>query len=228
MYELAGQLICRLPALLLAALIGACGGGGGSAATSASPPPATPPPPPPANSAPTISGTPQTSVAQDEIYQFSPTATDSDGDSLLFSISNRPAWASFDVDSGRLTGTPVEQDVGTTNAVTITVSDGSLSAALTPFDLEVLAAPLGSATISWDKPTTNADGSLLTDLAGFRVHYGESPQTYGAFVAIDDGNTTTAEIDGLAVGTWYFAVTAVDQAGNQSAFSTEVSKAVLP
>jgi hypothetical protein len=30
----------------------------------------------------------------------------------------------------------------------------------------------GQATLSWDPPTTNVDGTPLTDLAGYKVYYG--------------------------------------------------------
>jgi hypothetical protein len=67
---------------------------------------ATPPPPPPSNSAPTISGTPPSSVLEGVQYRFRPSASDPDGDTLSFSISNRPAWAAFDSATGELSGTP--------------------------------------------------------------------------------------------------------------------------
>src|SRR4030042_1896878 len=34
-------------------------------------------------------------------------------------------------------------------------------------------------TLSWDAPTTNADGTPLTDLAGYKVYYGTASGTYG-------------------------------------------------
>ena len=54
------------------------------------------------NDAPTISGTPETSVAQDSTYTFTPVAEDIDEDSLTFSISNAPGWASFNSETGEL------------------------------------------------------------------------------------------------------------------------------
>ncbi len=90
------------------------------------------------NDAPTISGTPSTSVAQDSTYSFTPTASDVDtGDSLTFSITNKPTWASFNTSTGALTGTPTNDDVGTTSGIVITVSDGSASASLNSFSVEV-------------------------------------------------------------------------------------------
>jgi len=90
------------------------------------------------NDAPVISGTPATSVNQDAAYSFTPTASDIDvNDVLTFSISNKPSWASFNTTTGALTGTPTRADVGTTNGIVISVSDGSLSASLSAFNLIV-------------------------------------------------------------------------------------------
>ncbi len=87
---------------------------------------------------------------------------------------------------------------------------------------------MGSATVSWDIPTTNADGSNLTDLAGFYVHYGLASQSYSDVAVVNDDTATSALINDLEAGSWFFAVTAFDLAGNESAPSTEVSKVVNP
>ena len=78
------------------------------------------------------------------------------------------------------------------------------------------------ATLSWDAPTKNADGTPLTDLEGYRVHYGTSSHDYSQ--SIDVGNVTTSVItDLVSEVTYYFAVTAYDTSGNESDFSNEVS-----
>ncbi len=77
------------------------------------------------NRAPTISGTPATTVTVGQSYSFTPTAADADGQSLTFSIVNKPTWASFSTDNGRLSGTPAAADVGVHTGIVIRVSDGS-------------------------------------------------------------------------------------------------------
>ena len=86
---------------------------------------------------PTITGDPVTLVAEDTAYSFTPSADDPNGDPLTFSIENQPPWAGFDPDTGTLSGTPGNENVGTTIGIVISVSDGSALASLTPFDLEV-------------------------------------------------------------------------------------------
>jgi hypothetical protein len=79
-----------------------------------------------------------------------------------------------------------------------------------------------SVQVSWQAPTTNADGTPLTDLAGYQVYYGPSSGNYT--VTLDVGNTLSVSLSGLTAGqTYYFAVTAYDTSENESARSTEVS-----
>ncbi|WP_193907411.1 beta strand repeat-containing protein [Cellvibrio polysaccharolyticus] len=107
------------------------------------------------NGAPTISGTPALGIKQEEAYSFIPTAVDTVGDTLTFSITNKPTWAAFDTATGALTGTPVKADVGTTTGIVISVSDGTLSASLPAFDLVVDS--VNDAPVITGTPTTSVD-----------------------------------------------------------------------
>ncbi|ADD67395.1 Ig family protein [Denitrovibrio acetiphilus DSM 12809] len=90
------------------------------------------------NSVPTISGTPETTLAEGAAYSFTPTANDADGDTLTFSIENIPSWASFDTATGALTGTPSSSDAGTYSSIQISVVDGNGGeASLTAFIITV-------------------------------------------------------------------------------------------
>ncbi len=87
------------------------------------------------NAAPVISGSPATSVAAGQPYNFQPSATDADGDVLTFSIQNRPAWATFSPTTGRLSGTPTSSQAGTYSNIVISVSDGKVSRSLSAFSI---------------------------------------------------------------------------------------------
>ena len=180
------------------------------------------------NNPPVIGGSPELFVVRDQPYFFSPTASDPDGDTLTFSITSQPSWANFDTSNGTLSGTPRITDVGVTLVVTITASDDDASVSLAPFDLEVLEIPPGSATVFWNVPTTNADGSPLTDLAGFRVRYGTASQNYTAELEVNDATAESLLIEDLAPATYFFVVTAFDRSENESAVSLEVSKLIAP
>ncbi len=85
----------------------------------------------------------------------------------------------------------------------------------------------GVASLSWTAPTDNADGTLLTDLLGFKIYYGgTAPVTKASSQSLDVGNVTAYTLNGLAPGSYYFSVTAYDADGNESAFATEVGKTV--
>ncbi len=87
-----------------------------------------------------ISGTPPASVSAGQSYAFTPTASDSRTRTLVFAIVNRPAWATFSLSTGQLTGTPGAASVGSYANIVIAVSDGSRTATLAPFAVQVLAA----------------------------------------------------------------------------------------
>ena len=90
------------------------------------------------STAPTITGTPPTTVNKNASYSFTPTGSDNDdGYTLIYSITGTPSWASFDTTTGALTGTPDNDDLGTSESITITVSDGVLKASLTAFTIQV-------------------------------------------------------------------------------------------
>lgn len=86
---------------------------------------------------PLISGTPTRTVTAEEAYRFTPVVKDIDGNPLQFSILNKPIWATFDDTTGRLSGTPGVAQVGVTEGIVISVSNGDESASLPAFDLLV-------------------------------------------------------------------------------------------
>ena len=90
------------------------------------------------NIKPVLSGTPLATIDEDSQYSFTATLTDPDtSDIHTFSITNRPSWATFDTATGLLSGTPTDQDVGTSANVSIKVSDGTEDSAAMIFDIEV-------------------------------------------------------------------------------------------
>ncbi len=179
---------------------------------------------PPANRPPTISGTPPTSLIVGQAYDFRPSATDPDGDALTFSIQNRPGWADFSASTGRLSGTPGAGDVGQFANVRISVSDGHATAQLNTFSIAVNQVAAGSVTLSWNPPTTNADGSPITDLAGYRIYYGRNSSSLGSSVSINNAGLTRYVIDNLSPATWYFSMTSFNSMGIESSRSPVVSR----
>lgn len=109
------------------------------------------------NSAPVISGTPATSAMVGTIYKFQPTATDANGDTLTFSISNKPVWTTFSSSTGLLTGTPTA--AGTYANIIISVSDGRTKRSLTAFSITAVASSSSSSSSSNVAPTISGTPS---------------------------------------------------------------------
>jgi hypothetical protein len=84
-----------------------------------------------------------------------------------------------------------------------------------------------SATLSWEAPTTNTNGTALTDLAGYRIYYGSSATDLSKNVQLHGVGVQTYVFDNLQAGTWYFAVMAVTSAGVESALSNRVSATIM-
>lgn len=181
----------------------------------------------PSNQAPTISGSPPGSAKVNEAYTFQPSASDPDGDRLTFQIANKPAWATFDASTGRLSGTPSSSSTGVFSNVLISTSDGKTSSAMAPFSISVTGSQTtGSATLSWQPPTSNTDGSPLTNLAGYVVRYGTAPDALDIEVRIDNPGLVTYVVSDLAPATWYFHVVAYNSLGVESSPSATGSKTI--
>ncbi len=180
-----------------------------------------------ANRPPTLGGTPPTSAREGQAYSFVPTASDPDGNTLTFSITNRPAWATFNTSNGALTGTPGTGTVGTYSNIVIRVSDGTDTVSLPAFSIQVQQASMGTATLSWQPPTTRTDGSPLTNLGGFTIHYGTAQGTYPNSIRINNPGVTTYMVENLPPATYYFVTTAFDTAGGVSDYSAVASKTIL-
>ena len=126
------------------------------------------------NQAPVISGTPPTTATVGQQYSFTPNASDPDGDTLTFTITNKPDWLGFNTASGALTGTPDAGDVGTFSGIIIIVDDGTAIDSLNAFAHRGNAGCQWLGHVSWVPPTQNTDGSPLTNLSGYRLTYGRS------------------------------------------------------
>jgi len=178
------------------------------------------------NSAPSISGTAATQVTAGSDYGFTPTTNDADGDTLTFSISGLPKWASFDSSTGKLSGTPKSGDVGTYSNILITVTDGADSVSVGPFSIIVSDTKYGSVTLSWTAPTQNEDGSPLTDLDGYKLYWGKASGDYTDSTTINNESITTYVVENIPPGTYEFVATSFNSSGVESRYSSPATKVV--
>ena len=88
-----------------------------------------------ANAPPVFTSNPVTSVAEDTLYSYTVTATDSDGDTVSIVANTFPSsWATYS--GGVLSGTPANKDVGT-HPVKFTATDGKGGLAVQEFTITV-------------------------------------------------------------------------------------------
>lgn len=73
----------------------------------------------------------------------------------------------------------------------------------------VAGAQDDSAVLQWRYKDT-------ADVAAFRIYYGRDPQSLSGEQQVLDPAARRATVDGLADGTWYFAVTAVSRTAAES------------
>ncbi len=188
----------------------------------------------PTNTNPVIGGNPVSVVEAGQPYVFAPTASDADGDTLTFTVTNRPSWAGFDSATGTLAGTPSNSDVGTYGNIVIAVSDGrGGTAALTAFSIAVeqpntapVIAGAPATTVEAGQPyafrptASDADGDTLTFTADNRPSWASFDTATGIL------SGTPSDSD---VGTYNGIVIAVDDnrggAASLPAFSITVERA---
>lgn len=84
----------------------------------------------------------------------------------------------------------------------------------------------GSATVSWTAPTTNTNGTPLTNLTGFKILYGTSSTALNRTQAVNNASARSAVVTSLGAGTWYFAVRAVNSNQAESDNSNIAQKTI--
>ena len=113
--------------------------------------------------APTLSGSPATTITAAHYFAFQPSVSNPGSGTLTFSIANKPSWAAFDASTGRLYGTPLPQyNVGTFANIGISVSGASGAGHLAPFSLTVLALPNTPPVLSGSPVTSVAAGKAYS------------------------------------------------------------------
>ena len=181
----------------------------------------------PANTAPVISGAPATSVKQGASYSFRPTASDADGDTLAFSIANKPSWATFSASTGQLSGTPTAAQVGAYSNIVISVSDGKAKASLPAFAIAVNAGieRRGDAVVD----AADAEHGRLRAHESRGLPHPLRSVRHGADADHSDRESRDHRrymIENLSPGTYYFAVRAYTSNGGESDNSNVVSNVV--
>lgn len=114
-------------------------------------------------------------------------------------------------------------DSGSSAAANSAASTGVATAATSGASL---AGPTDkSVTLSWNPPTHNSDGSSISNLAGYILHYGTTSEDYTGSIEITNATATSYVVSNsnFPPGTYYFAISAYNAQQVSSSLSGEVS-----
>jgi hypothetical protein len=127
------------------------------------------------------------------------------------------SWSGKRPSTGRRTVGPLDEN--TTFGLSCQTPKGSLA-------ISLVTVAVVDPYLRWQAPTENVDGTRLNDLAAFRIYWGAEPGEYSDKVTIGDPAASRWRIKARP-GTYYFAMTAIDRRGNESALSNEIVR-ILP
>jgi len=88
--------------------------------------------------------------------------------------------------------------------------------------LGLLPTAIIAATLTWVAPTNNTDGSALTNLASFSIHWGSAPGALTNIQLVSSPAARSATVN-TGPGTWYYGMRALNSAGTQSGLSNIAS-----
>lgn len=108
-------------------------------------------------------------------------------------------------------------------AVTLSACGGGKNSSDDDTEASMQVSP-DSIFVRWTAPTTNADGSPIKDLAGYRVYYGTASGFYTDSVTINNPGTLSTTISNLPADTYYVVVRAFNSMNVESQASVELSK----
>lgn len=181
---------------------------------------------------PELSGEPSQTVDQDAAYSFTPTLTyPGDKTMVTFSIENKPAWADFSEETGELSGTPSNDDVGSTSQILISSNNGYAGDELPAFDIEVVNvndAPYEAKDIPSSKTSVYENVGISIDLAEYIVDMDAGDEL--VFTSDDLPSELSLTEAGMITGTFAtqtkvsFTVVATDKA--QESFSKTINISV--
>ncbi|MCJ8294226.1 MAG: putative Ig domain-containing protein [Colwellia sp.] len=141
------------------------------------------------NSAPEISGFPESEIMEDQSYSFEPTVSYLGNiDSIVFSISNQPSWTDFNDNTGALIGSPENDDVGEYKDIVIQASNNAYDDKLEAFSIvvkNVNDVPVLSSNIP--AQSLNVDSLFNFDASSY-------------FTDVDQNDTLTFSVENLPSG----------------------------
>lgn len=119
-------------------------------------------------------------------------------------------------------GSQTRQETRSRTVTTQPANGGTACPVLT----ETRTARQSCAIVTWTPPTQNTNGSALTDLAGYRVHYGRSATALAQTIQLSNPALTAYQFEALEAGTWFFVLRSYATSGAESEQSNVTSRIV--
>lgn len=112
--------------------------------------------------------------------------------------------------------------------VVVSNSTGSQQSLAALLQVSAPAPVTKDVSLSWDIPSEREDGSALAmhEIKGYVIHYGNASGQLDQSLTVEGGGATTAEVEGLLAGTYYFAIATVDSDDVRGEFSAEISTTI--
>ncbi len=158
----------------------------------------------------------------DDVMNLSGTASSDAGVTAV-------TWSSDQGHTGTASGTEswsidqIPLELGA-NTITVSATDGAGDTRSDTIIINRETNGTGSATLTWQAPTERTDGTALTDLAGYTIHYGRMSGVYDYQIDVNTPGVATYVVENLVPGDWYFAMTAYDSSGAVSDYSNEAQR----
>ncbi|GGH12871.1 putative Ig domain-containing protein [Paenibacillus segetis] len=170
----------------------------------------------PVNTAPSLSGIGNKVVIEKDVFTFTATASDAEGDPLTYSLDSAPTGASINSMTGVFTWTPTEAQGPGTYTFIVRVSDGALTAEeqITVTVLEVNEAPvlaaIGDKTINEETLLTFTVIATDADLPANMLTYSLVGAPAGASINPVTGVFTWTPTEAQGPGSYTFTVRVSD------------------
>lgn len=146
-------------------------------------------------------------------------------DGAISPVTPTLTWSSSGVSSCTASSSPTDGKWSGSVATSGSLAVGPITTTTT-YTLTCSSPTDTTATFAWTAPTTNTDGTVLTDLAGFRLYSGANG--VGSLVAsITSPSATSYQLTNLQVGNYSWYLTAYNASNIESGPSNNATKSIV-
>lgn len=157
-----------------------------------------------------IHARPATQIAAGSAYSMQVQVSSPAGETVGYSIHNKPLWAVFDPSTGALQGVPGASDIGTYPGIVVTASSGTATASLPPFSIRVVPASTptstGSGSTSGSTSTSGGSAGAATSTGSGSTSSSSSTSSTGTTATGTGSAASTAQRPSYNNGNGFFVL----------------------